>query len=169
MRKVLVFTVLMVLLSGVAWGQTIYKHGGWTLIERPDSYSVEFVEPRSGERYSALFDRKPSGDMISVWSSPHKGHMEDPTAWKQAKGKVEALVDPNLTKTIELKIWGDSRYRLEKNELTGDYRITWRDDAGKWQFASEAVCRDCTEKNWIELLDIFRKREQVNRAWKPIR
>jgi hypothetical protein len=76
MRRVLFFTVAMVLLSGAAWGQNTITGG------------VIFSTECEERCRNALLESGTTGQYLSCLrlcdkSSVLKGHMEDPTAWKQ--------------------------------------------------------------------------------------
>lgn len=102
------------------------------------------------KQYTSGVTNNVSADYILDWcrkTPKQRFSGPDPTAWKQT----------------------DSRYRLEKNEITGKCRVTeFRDN--RWQNASAFDIFDgCSCENASKRLEEYRQSEHENKAWRPIR
>lgn len=85
---------------------------------------------------------------------------------------------------IKTNRWADSRYRLEKNEVTGRYRVTekkyvkdapevifeWVEVWDGWvKTGKHDIGHHANEQEAIEVLDKIRSKEQADKAWRPIK
>jgi len=134
----------------------------------------------------------------AAWGQVLKGHMEDPTAWKQ-DGSIEKYCEDKcsikqnnkvVTTYIECERMcmeeyakkeplPDSRYWLEKNDLakpgSSKYRIMYNDSGKRrevWDGRIDkfsGVGQPATEKEAIEKLEEYRENERIDKAWRRIR
>lgn len=202
--KKFIITLAIVLLATTAWGQprdiyTVTRYLSDCFEFSKTNYDCERCCSEEVKHHStcmgACAEEKlqfiQDASLEPVWGDSSECMEKYLSAHPRARGaRFDITIAEWCADNTHKPIWGDSRYRLERNEITGLYRIAENRD-GRWygylyskarfqtgQIAEEYPSRTLPEM--IQMLSNLRaieikdreikiQREREESAWRPIR